>query len=69
MSELVKSEERPAKKRRKPAQTYRPRTNAIHVTLYSPTGDTVPAEIREAAQNALWELAKEHNLLIGVATT
>lgn len=50
-------------------QTYQHRTNAICITLYSPFGDTIPAEVRHQAEQAILEIALPNELLINIATT
>jgi hypothetical protein len=57
------------KKRRRNQQTYRHKTNAVHVTLYDPHGETVPATVRHKAEQAILDIALSNNLLINIATT
>jgi hypothetical protein len=55
------------KKRVRKAQTYSHKKNAVSVTVYSPTGDTIPAEARDEIENSVWEVASKHRLLINIA--
>lgn len=57
------------RQRNKSQQVYRHKTNAIHITLYDPHGETIPAAIRNSASEALLQLAFENRLLINIATT
>jgi hypothetical protein len=57
------------KRRRRSQQTYRHKTNAVHVTIYDPHGETVPASVRHQAEQAVLDIALAHNLLINIATT
>lgn len=57
------------KRRRRNTQTYRHKTNALHVTLYDPHGETIPAEVRHKAEQAILDIALPNNLLINIATT
>lgn len=54
---------------RRPQQTYKHRTNALHFTLYDPQGQTIPAEVRHQVEETLTNYALQHNLLVGIATT
>jgi len=47
--------------------TYRYKKSAISISVYDPTGATIPAEIREALSNSVWAIAQEHKLLINIA--
>lgn len=57
------------KGRRRNQQTYRHKTNAVSVTLYDPQGQTIPAEVRHQAEQAVLDVALANNLLINIATT
>jgi hypothetical protein len=63
------SDEKKKRQRNRNQQQYKHRTNAIHVTLYDPHGETVPAEVRNEAADLLMNLAFKHNLLIATATS
>jgi hypothetical protein len=56
------------KKKRK-LYTYRYRTNAIDITLYSLNGETVLSEVREEFKELATNLAIKNNLVINIATT
>lgn len=62
-------EDKSKKKRRRNQQTYRHKTNAVHVTVYDPHGETIPASIRHEAEQAVLDIALAHKLLINIATT
>lgn len=55
------------KKSRKPV--YRHKTNAVHITLYDLSGETLSPVARAEAEEALTQVAFEHNLVINIATT
>lgn len=59
------------KKRPRPRrkQTYVHRMNAVHLTVYSPDGGTIPAEVRKQAEQAVTDVALQNGLLVGIATT
>ena len=59
------------KERKKPRKKrgYVPRSNAIHVTLYDPSGRPLKPEIAEQAANTLTQFALDNKLLIGLART
>jgi hypothetical protein len=57
------------KRRRRQQPTYRHRTNAVCLTIHSPTGETIPADIRRALEDAVWAIANENKLLINIALT
>lgn len=58
-------------KRRRPRskQTYKHRKNAICVSVYDPTGATIPAAIRKEIENSVWAVAEKNRYLINIATT
>jgi hypothetical protein len=55
--------------RRKNQPTYKHRTNAVHLTLYSVDGTTIPAAVRREAEAAITEIALRSGCLVGIATT
>lgn len=57
------------KKKKRKAYTYRYRTNAIDITLYSLNGETVPAAVREEFKQLATDLALKNGLVINIATT
>lgn len=60
----------PAKKRRRRNQpTYKHRTNAVCITVYSPTGETIPAAVRKEIEDSVWAVAQAEKLLINIALT
>ena len=63
------SEEKTIKKRPRKQYTHRRRTNAIDITLYSLTGETVPTEVREEFKELATHLALKNNLVVNIATT
>jgi len=56
-------------KKKKSKPTYRHRTNAVHVTVYHPAGETIPVEVRKAIEDSVWKVAQENKLLINIALT
>jgi hypothetical protein len=52
-----------------PKQTYKYHVNAVCVSVYSPTGETIPAEVRKEIEDSVWSVANEHRLLINIAYT
>ena len=57
------------KKRRRKQPIYKHRTNAVHVTVYHPNGETIPAAVRKQIEDSVWQVALENKLLIGIALT
>lgn len=55
------------KKRPRTKQTYTHHKNAVSVTVYSPTGETIPAEARAEVENSVWAVANQYHLLINIA--
>lgn len=49
--------------------TYQHKKNAVHVTVYSLTGDTIPAEVRKEIEESVWKVASTHQLVINIALT
>jgi hypothetical protein len=45
------------------------RSNAVHVTLYSPDGKPVPKAVLNQAADAVTEIAVANRLLVGLADT
>lgn len=58
-----------SEKKKKVKPTYRHRTNAVHVTVYHPAGETIPAEVRKEIEESVWKVAQENKLLINIALT
>lgn len=58
-----------SKGRRRPRakQTYQHHKNAVSVTVYDPTGDTIPAPIRAELEQAVFDVALANKLLINIA--
>lgn len=48
--------------------TFRPKKNAVHVTLYDPSGETLSPEAQQEAEDCLLEVAVNHKLLLNIAT-
>lgn len=63
------TQEKKTKRRPRKQYTYRHRTNAIHITLHSLTGETVPTEVREQFKELATRLALENGLVLNIATT
>jgi hypothetical protein len=59
----------PVKRRPRKQYTYRRRTNAIDITLYSLQGETIPASIRNEFRDLATQLALKNNLVINIATS
>lgn len=55
------------KKRPRTKQTYTHHKNAVSVTVYSPTGETIPAEARTEIEDSVWDAAAKWGLLINIA--
>jgi hypothetical protein len=72
-SERAVSESKDAKKqqRRKPRKKggYVPRSNAVHITLYDPTGGNLKPEVVEEIEKVVTDKALENKLLVGLART
>lgn len=62
----VMSEKKPVK-RKQPVYKYR--TNAVHVTVHSPTGETIPAAVRKEIEDSVFNVAFKNKLLINIALT
>ena len=58
-----------ASKNRSNKKTYVHRSNAVHLTLYSPYGDPVPNGVLNEATEVLTKFALDNELLIGIART
>lgn len=58
-----------SKETRKPRhqQVYKRHKNAVNITVYSPTGETIPPEIRKELEDSVLESALANKLLISVA--
>jgi hypothetical protein len=59
----------PAKRRPRKQYTYRRRTNAIDITMYSLTGETIPSSVRDEFKELATRLALKNNLIINIATS
>lgn len=55
------------RKRQRAHQTYQYHKNAISVSVYDPTGATIPVEIREQLAQSVFDVAVAHKLLINIA--
>ena len=67
VSEVKDGRKRARKPRKK--HGYVPRSNAIHVTLYDPSGRPLKPEIADQAAETITQFALENKLLIGLART
>lgn len=68
MKEVNAKPER-AKRRTRKYPTYQHRMNAVSVTVYSPTGETIPAAVRKEIEESVWAVAQKNQLLISIALT
>lgn len=59
--------QKPKRKRNKP--TYRHTQNAMSLTVYSLTGDTIPVSVRKDLEEAVFQIALQNNLVINIALT
>lgn len=57
------------KPKKKVKPTYKHRVNAVSVTVYHPTGETIPASVRKEIEESVWKVAQENKLLINIALT
>ena len=57
------------KRRRRNQPTYKHRTNAVCVTVHSPTGETIPANVRKEIEESVFNVAIANKLLINIALT
>lgn len=51
------------------AQTYQHKKNAVCITLYDQTGETLSPVAQREAEDAMLEVAMNHNILLSIATT
>lgn len=56
-------------KKKKSEQTYQQKKNAVCIVLYDQTGETISPDAQREWEDATLEVAMNHNLLIGIATT
>lgn len=61
MSE-VKSKKRPRRR-----QTYTHHKNAVSISVYDPTGQTIPVEVRKQLEQSVLDAALANKLLINIA--
>ena len=57
------------KRRRRTTPTYQHKKNAVCVTVFNPTGETIPAEVRKEIEESVWKVAASNKLLINIALT
>lgn len=57
------------KKRKRITPTYQHRKNAVCVTVYSLTGQTIPADVRKEIEESVWATAQKNGLVINIALT
>jgi hypothetical protein len=50
-------------------QTYQQKKNAVCIVLYDQTGELLSPDAQQEAEDAMLEVAMNHNLLISIATT
>jgi hypothetical protein len=53
----------------KKKKSYVHQSNAVCVTLYSPTGDDIPQKVVQEITDLASEIANHHRLLVNFATT
>jgi hypothetical protein len=54
---------------RSKTQTYQQKKNAVCIVLYDQTGETLSPAAQREAEDAILEVAMNHNLLLSIATT
>jgi len=57
-----------AAKKREKGQTYQQKKNAVCIVLYDQTGETLSPAAQQEAEDAMLEVAMNHNLLLSIAT-
>jgi hypothetical protein len=57
------------KSRKAKASTYQQKKNAVCIVLYDQTGEIISPEAQREWEDATFEVAMNHNLLISIATT
>lgn len=62
MPEIKTKSRRPRKK-----QTYQYHKSAVSISVYDPTGTTIPVDIRKQLEDSVLETALAHKLLISIA--
>lgn len=50
-------------------QTYQQKKNAVCIVLYDQTGEILSPAAQHEAEDAMLEVAMNHNLLLSIATT
>lgn len=55
------------KKRPRTRQTYQHHKNSVSISVYDPTGATIPGDVRKELEDSVWELAQQNKLLINIA--
>jgi len=58
-----------SKSPRSKTQTYQQKKNAVCIVLYDQTGETIDPDAQRQAEDAMLEVAMNHNLLLSIATT
>ncbi len=53
----------------KKSQTYQQKKNAVCIVLYDYCGETISPAAQHEAEDAMLEVAMNHNLLLSIATT
>lgn len=62
MNESIKGRRRPRAK-----QTYQHHKNAVSITVYDPTGATIPPAVRGELEQSIFDVALANKLLINIA--
>jgi hypothetical protein len=58
-----------AAKKKEKSQTYQQKKNAVCIVLYDQTGEVLSPVAQREAEDAMLEVAMNHNLLLSIATT
>jgi hypothetical protein len=58
-----------AAKKRENGQTYQQKKNAVCIVLYDQTGETLSPAAQQEAEDAMLEVAMNHNILLSISTT
>jgi hypothetical protein len=53
----------------KKGQTYQQKKNAVCIVLYDQTGETLSPVAQREAEDAMLEVAMNHNILLSISTT
>jgi hypothetical protein len=59
----------PAKKKRKKDTGYQQKRNAVCIVLYDQTGETISPVAKQEAEEAITQVAFNHNCLVSITET